>query len=465
MVALFFGHALINERYDILMGLLIGVPGLLFCLYTKTEYLIYLTFYVLVAGSSYDQEIRSQVFYVRFAIFGLYCLRFIPYILNKKNVLQPDVFTAVPETPLKRFHFSFFHFLIACYMTLAFISSVYSIDKATTFQRAVAILVLFGAVFIYLYEVTDSWEKIAVYMKVMVKSTMLLLMSGFVFYALGLGSTTQSSGRLRLFLFGPNELGYICAILFPACFWYYSETKKRFEKFFTGVGLILLVAALVLTASRGSLLCFGLSGFLLVWLAYRRKLLLYSVLVFLFLAITYIFAPPRTDRLMQLVDRKIVRSNTLESGSGRLPIWNRALELSSERPWFGYGFGSVNSLFLLGYFTSVLGSFQGEYLHNSYLELLLDLGYVGLLLLLTTLIFVFVRGISNIRRLRGTPHYTIAVMVFCCFFSGITSALFETWMTSPGSVFSFPFWYCAALLIRMKWVPEKTEVTITPISS
>lgn len=451
IAAVMLGQMVISGDYDKIGLLGLAIVMLIVGLSAPIEFLIYLTFYVLVAGSSYDQVVRRQVFYLRFGVFALYLIRFIPLMVQRSRDHQMAGPLGPPKEPL--FRWTFFHTLMTCYLALACISTAYSIDRSTTIQRFVAIGILFSAVFLFLYEVSDSWEKVASYMKVMVRSTIALLMFGFLFYVLGFERTVQSTGRLRLFLFGPNELGYICAILFPACFWYYDEARSLLEKNIARVGLVLLITALVLTASRGSLFCFAISGLLLVWLSYRKRLIFYLSTVFVALSVTYIFAPPQTDRLLEVFSHNIVRSETLESGSGRLPIWDHALELSRSRPYFGYGFGTVNTLFQMGYFTSAQSSFQGEYLHNSYLELLLDLGVFGVILLLLALFYVGVKSIKLIRTAENSPHRRIIVMVFCCFFSGVTSAIFETWLTSPGSVFSFPFWYCVALLMRMHFLP------------
>ncbi len=452
-VAIFLGQSLASNAYQTLGLLVTAIVLILFGLFAKIEHLIYLTFYVLLAGSSYDYQLRQQIFYIRFLIMSLYVFRMVP------AMIAASATTDAVKRP--GFRLTSFHVIMLVYLLLAFGSSFYSINSVITFQRALAISILFGAVFLYLYWMSDTWQEMGKYLTVMVKATIFLLMIGFVLYVFGPKESLERGGRLRLFFFGPNELGYLCAILFPAAFWYYSEAKKVAHKVFAGIGIVLFITAMILTASRGSLVCFTLSGLLLVVLAYRKKLLLYLTAIILFSSIVYIFFPPGTSRMVDSFEDKIIRSETLSSGSGRVPIWRHAWKLAKGKPGFGYGFGSVNTLFERGYFLSAITDFQGATLHNSYLEAILELGFVGVAVLLLGLAIVFVRAVWLLQTTWGTTQQRFVATVFCCFFSGVTSAFFESWMTSPGSIFSFPFWFCAALILRMTILVRSPQETTT----
>ena len=438
-VALFLSNLVVSNQLDQLLLFLIALAVFVFGLYAKTEYLIYLTCYVLLAGSSSEMSLRNMSFYLRFGIMALFVVRFLLFQIKKKS---EDTVTS----PAK---FTLFHWVIFSYVLLALVSASYSIDPPLTVKRAIAIGILFSAVFLGLYWDASSMQRMQKFVKVLVKSNIVLLLVGFALFALGSDRAVNEHGRLRLFLFGPNELGYICAILFPAAFWYYSEAKSRQEKIFAGVGAAMFVIAMVWTASRGCLLAFGVSGLLLIVLAYRRKLAMYSVIVFTVTALAYVFFLPKVEQLRQEVESNIIRSETLETGSGRLDIWKRAWSLSQEKAALGYGFGTITTLFYLGYFASHMGDFQGAYIHNSYLEIILDLGWAGLSFFVFGLMVVFFKSINLLKQTKGTEHSRFVATIFCCFFSGMTSAMFESWMTSPGSIFSFPFWLSAAFLLRM----------------
>jgi exopolysaccharide production protein ExoQ len=71
--------------------------------------------------------------------------------------------------------------------------------------------------------------------------------------------------------------------------------------------------------------------------------------------------------------------------TGRVPLWNFVLDRIWERPWFGYGYQG----FWLGWsgpsagVSDVTGYWYPFHAHNGYLEVLLDLGIVGLLIFLS----------------------------------------------------------------------------------
>lgn len=68
------------------------------------------------------------------------------------------------------------------------------------------------------------------------------------------------------------------------------------------------------------------------------------------------------------------------SGSGRLSIWKEGLELFTKRPVFGTG-PSNNAYYADKYNVGVLLA-EGDALHNSFLDLLVDYGFVGFISLI-----------------------------------------------------------------------------------
>jgi O-antigen ligase len=86
------------------------------------------------------------------------------------------------------------------------------------------------------------------------------------------------------------------------------------------------------------------------------------------------------------------RSSTL---TGRDVIWAFALSATAEKPWIGHGYGGA-------FWTESYGSavqtlhWNPHHAHNGYLEVLLDLGFIGLVLTLAVLINTWRRA----RRMR-----------------------------------------------------------------
>lgn len=88
------------------------------------------------------------------------------------------------------------------------------------------------------------------------------------------------------------------------------------------------------------------------------------------------------------------------SGSGRMPIWNLALEKALERPWIGYGFSgfwtSDEALYVLHNSWAELSLESGTRFnaHNGYLDLFLALGSIGVFVYLLGFMNLFVRTLN-----------------------------------------------------------------------
>lgn len=78
----------------------------------------------------------------------------------------------------------------------------------------------------------------------------------------------------------------------------------------------------------------------------------------------------------------------LASFTGRIFIWDVSLELIKERLYFGYGMGS--SVFLLPDYLSEVG-FKASHAHNMYFQILLTVGFLGLLYFILLIIFSVIR--------------------------------------------------------------------------
>lgn len=88
--------------------------------------------------------------------------------------------------------------------------------------------------------------------------------------------------------------------------------------------------------------------------------------------------------------------------NGRTPIWVLCIEQALKRPWLGYGvagfWGSQDSIIILNATWAAnhfsLNDFEGFNSHNSYLELILQLGFLGFSLYLWSFFTTLIRTVS-----------------------------------------------------------------------
>jgi O-antigen ligase len=147
------------------------------------------------------------------------------------------------------------------------------------------------------------------------------------------------------------------------------------------------------------------------------------------------------------IENPYVRAETIRTGSGRVSeAWPAAMNIISERPMFGHGFGTEDLLFeAYGYDPKSFREHTGSYLHNSYLGLTAQTGVVGALAFFGPLIFLLVS--SALRSLHDDTldlkHGLQGVLI-----SALVACFFESWIYSMGNSQAFPFWLSFMLLIR-----------------
>ena len=126
--------------------------------------------------------------------------------------------------------------------------------------------------------------------------------------------------------------------------------------------------------------------------------------------------------------------------SGRLQAWEGALHQGDQRPLLGFGFGTEERVFVDRYYT-----FEGSRPENSYLGLYLQLGAVGLLLLLAGW---YILLSAYVAILRGAPAVDRSVASVCAgvVCAGLLLTIVQSYVYSVGNIASVSFWICAFLL-------------------
>jgi O-antigen ligase len=104
--------------------------------------------------------------------------------------------------------------------------------------------------------------------------------------------------------------------------------------------------------------------------------------------------------------------------SGRTALWELLLELVWDRPWLGYGYEAFWTGDKGTYVHLVVRWFPMQ-AHNGFLNVLLDFGSIGLLLLLVHFARCGVRAFVRTQTDPGAgPECTIWFILFCVIFTG-----------------------------------------------
>ena len=167
--------------------------------------------------------------------------------------------------------------------------------------------------------------------------------------------------RLGGFIINPNELGMLIVVGAGSIYALMLHAGRRTWHL---LGLGVLVYTLVLTGSRSSMISFfGVTGvFVLIGGSFRLKL---GAVLGGVAAVPFV---------VQEVFIKEGDVGEVMSMTGRLPFWTDLLTFSfPQRPLLGYGFMRISHT---DKFDS-LHAYEGAMTHNTFLQVLLNLGMVG----------------------------------------------------------------------------------------
>jgi len=182
--------------------------------------------------------------------------------------------------------------------------------------------------------------------------------------------------RLGGFIINPNELGMLAVI---GAVMNYVEISEGRSKFKNGLFWTINVSVLLLTQSRSSLGSFLLITIWFVLRSGNKKLITATI------AAGIVVLPI-------LINTIVVKEGDMGevmSMTGRLPFWSDLITHGfPERPILGYGFMSISPSPFTPKFDSI-HAYAASMTHNTFVQVLINLGLVGAFIVLFQMIFTF----------------------------------------------------------------------------
>lgn len=203
--------------------------------------------------------------------------------------------------------------------------------------------------------------------------------------------------RLGGWIMNPNELGMLASI--AAAFAYLSISQMK-HKVFGIVKMTTAIVVLVLTSSRSSAL-----GFILI----MGIMTLYSDNKKLKVALTAgaLIAIPAL--LRYVVFKEDGGVDEVLSMTGRIPFWTALLQEGIvKEPWFGFGFMRIN-------YTDDfqgLGTYPARMTHNTFMQVLMNLGFVGYFIAMLSLVLVVRNFITEYQRQHKVFFIALFIPIF-----------------------------------------------------
>ena len=206
-------------------------------------------------------------------------------------------------------------------------------------------------------------------------------------------------------------------VMFNIIFFYFLAFKKRNN--FESLTFILVAMAIIFSLSRGGILAIALPLIFNFFQSFKRlKISKRAIGISIFIMILILAITLYMGDYVYIILEK--RFGNLGSGSGRTTLIYTMFELIASNPLFGVGWHNFRY-----YNNEITGNYH--YGHNTFLELLTELGLVGFFLYCLFLIFVFHRAyqISSIEPTLSYLKYSFwAFMISMFFLSSIVNEVF-----------------------------------------
>lgn len=275
-------------------------------------------------------------------------------------------------------------------LLLAFtcLSILWSEDRYLTFLRDAA-LVGTTALGLYLGERLSLQSQIRLLVRVLGIAAVFSLLFGLFLPRLGIGDGDLTGDWFGIFPH-KNLLGLNMALgfgLFSLLFW---SNRRKYILYLPGAALCLLLVWLSRSATA-AVCCAGAAAVLVlvrpVLRAWRRLTRARRLALIALTIVLTVVAVDQYDRSLDLLDR--------DAGlTGRTQMWALVAVMISQKPWLGYGYGA----FWRGY-SSPAGELWDAlgmeffYSHNGFLDVWLDVGAIGLVLVILAYVIAFRRSL------------------------------------------------------------------------
>lgn len=205
-----------------------------------------------------------------------------------------------------------------------------------------------------------------------------------------------------------NGAGLMLAMGVPLCFFAWEGCQGKLRWAFLALVPVLLHAVLM-TYSRGAMVSL-LAATPLIWLRSRHRKQLTLAMVGLLLILPILAGPQIRDRFFSISSHE-----QDASAQSRIGSWTAAWNIAKDNPVFGVGIRNANL-----YSHQYGADLQGRTIHNQYLQIAADTGFVGLGLYGAALAAVWWRLYSTRRDLLPTDGAAPRVLALA---GGIECAL------------------------------------------
>ena len=398
----------------------------------KIWYLLILTIPSLVFGKILYIPITSTWIYeARFAevFLGLVLIIFVLDIfLNNKLI----------KLKFDRISFWLLIFLIAS------LGSVYSAVDFRLFVFALKTVVFSFLAYFLALNLLDNKKKVFYFLYSLAITGIILSAQIFgKFYQMGFSADFFFNRSNILIPIGPiATTAAILTFLAPLLLAFYFQINDLNKwKPFLFLGFFMSFLAVVLTLGKGAIISLFF-GLFVLFCAHKQKRIAYVLFFMWFAALLYFGFQPYFAGLFERFKTALVDVNT----EFRLKEYQLSWNLIEDHPWTGVGVGQQ-----LYYYKKILNQEQGNFVNNFILQTVIDLGVVGLFLML----FIIKNIIKKVKDVwRANEKKSILVVGFiAAFAAAFLNGMVE--VTIYALPYAIVFWLALGVFGNIAKIKEK----------
>lgn len=328
---------------------------------------------------------------------------------------------------------------------LLFISifiSIFTLKYALMYgiARFISFLLVCVAIYMYFDRKSMSKEYMIVHFNLFSKIVNLFMVYQLILYALEGFPSGPFKG-----IYGNQNMLVSVAIVGMVCSLWLIHIENR-NKFLYKLFFFTNIIIVILTNSRAGLVCLI---FILIMIP-SLNLISYKSLNIISLAKSVIKCAIFLSIVIFIIKnidipalQRILEGGTDGStGLTRDDVWIGARDIIREKPLFGWGYGSM------GYHVFV-NNLTGYYwgVHNSYLGILMENGYIGSILYVIFFAMPIIKTIKNIKRKKDIKERLILTILLLLCMTLLLNAVAESFLFSVGNPVSIYFWLTFIFLI------------------
>jgi O-antigen ligase len=344
------------------------------------------------------------------------------------------------ESVLKKYPFVLYLILFLILMAANFFR------PGTYFSSLTEILKVFIQIFIifsfYSYVKSTDGKSLSKFIN-LIRNFIILNAVVAVFQRLtGIGlAMIEGVPRVSGLLGHPNMLAFIMVNYFPFAVYNLLKVNTKKDKVLWGISILFSILALILTMCKTLIFALFLQVFILFFfvnIKNKTKIIVSAVGAFvLFFALNYLLD-------LQIIELIIDRINNTTSMDWRWKVWDYLLkDINFANVWLGHGIDTAQK------HINMIGGVN-LMTHNSYLQLLYELGIVGVLLFVFPFLFIAVKFFSLFFKEKTSYkiNYVLPILVIMSTFIDMSTSNNVFLRTSITFVYFFLTYFYYELIIN-----------------